>query len=314
LELAELLPWIIAVAAVIIIALVVLAVLKRRKRKERSDRLRERLGPEYDRTVDRANSRSEAEDQLEARLERRERMRLRHLEPGERSSFLARWEDLQASFVDGPSSAVRGADVLLDDVALARGYPDASADQRLDDLAMDHSDEVHEYRQANRGDKGGDGDGERRALLAARGLFEAMIGPEHETRGERGPDAPFDENLTMSGREPHDDTRTMDAPRDDAPRDDAPRDDASRDDASRDADVPGDDASRDDVPRDDASRQDPPRDDASLRDQPRDEPLPGERRDANSLGADSSGDGTLSEQPPKAEERTIPPPPPAEPR
>jgi hypothetical protein len=298
LELAELLPWIIAVAAVVIIVLVVLTVLKRRKRKERSDRLRERFGPEYDRTVDRANSRSEAEDQLEARLERRERMRLRHLEPGERSSFLARWEDLQASFVDGPSSAVRGADVLLDDVALARGYPDASAEQRLDDLAMDHSDEVHEYRQANRGGKGGDGDGDRRALLASRGLFEAMIGPEHETRGERGPDAPFDENLTMSGREPHDDTRTMDAPRDADARDDVPRDDASRD----------------DVPRDGASRQDPPRDDASLRGQPRDEPLPGERRDANSLGADSSGEGTLSEQPPMVEERTFPPPPADEPR
>jgi hypothetical protein len=105
---------------VIIVVLIAIAVVKRRKRQERSDRLRERFGPEYDRTVERAKSRSEAEDQLEARAARREKMRLRSLDPDERRSFVSRWEDLQASFVDGPGSAVRGGDVLLDDVALAR--------------------------------------------------------------------------------------------------------------------------------------------------------------------------------------------------
>jgi hypothetical protein len=299
-ELAELLPWIIAVAVVVIVVLIVIAVAKRRKRQERSDRLRERFGPEYDRTVERANSRSEGEDQLEARATRREKMRLRSLDPDERRSFVSRWEDLQASFVDGPASAVRGGDVLLDDVALARGYPDASADQRLDDLAMDHSDEVHEYRQANRGG-GGDEDGHRRALLAARGLFEAMIGPEHETHGERGPDAPFDSTRTMSGREPHDEVS-----RDDASRDDASRDDASRDDASR------DEVARDEVARSD-DRVEPVRSDPAPaeRSDPapaeRSDPLPGDRREANQR--EVAGDDTsLSDLPPRTEERTVPPP------
>jgi hypothetical protein len=284
-ELAELLPWIIAVAVVIIVVLIAIAVVKRRKRQERSDRLRERFGPEYDRTVERAKSRSEAEDQLEARAARREKMRLRSLDPDERRSFVSRWEDLQASFVDGPGSAVRGGDVLLDDVALARGYPDASADQRLDDLAMDHSDEVHEYRQANRGG-GGDEDGHRRALLAARGLFEAMIGPEHETHGERGPDAPFDSTRTMSGREPHDeDTRTLDSS--------DPRDEVSTD--TSDAG-----ATRAD------ERVEPVRSDPAPAE--RSEPLPGDRREANQREVEGD-DASLSDLPPRTEERTVPPPP-----
>jgi hypothetical protein len=285
LELAELLPWIIAAAVVIIVVLVVIAVLKRRKRKQRSDRLRERFGPEYNRTVDRASSRSEAEDQLEARAERRERMRLRQLDPEQRRSFVARWEDLQASFVDGPASAVRGADVLLDDVALARGYPDASAEQRLDDLAMDHSDEVHEYRQANRGG-GDDEDGDRRALLASRGLFEAMIGPEHGTRGDRGPDAPFDSSRTMAGRDPQDeDTRTLDSS-------------SSRDEARTDTSDAGATRSDDRV---EPVRSDPDR-------AGRTEPLPGDRRQANQREVEGD-DTSLRDLPPRTEERTFPPPP-----
>jgi hypothetical protein len=294
LELAELLPWIIAAAVVIVLVLVVIALMKRRKRKERSDRLRERFGPEYDRTVERASSRSEAEDQLEARAERRERMKLRSLDPGQRRSFVDRWEDLQASFVDGPASAVRGADVLLDDVALARGYPDASADQRLDDLAMDHSDEVHEYRQANHGE-GRDEDGDRRALLAARGLFEALVGPEHEARSERGPDAPFDSSRTMSGREPHDeDTRTLDT------RDDDRRDEAGHDADRRDVDRGADVGSRSD------DRVEPVRTEPEP--SQRAEPLPGDEREANQRAVDGD-DASLRDLPPRTEERTIPPPP-----
>jgi hypothetical protein len=278
-ELAELLPWIIAAAVVIIVVLIAIAVVKRRKRQERSDRLRERFGPEYDRTVERARSRSEAEDQLEARAARREKMRLRSLDPEERRSFVARWEDLQASFVDGPASAVRGADVLLDDLALARGYPDASAEQRLDDLAMDHSDAVHEYRQANRGDGRAEG-GDRRALLAARGLFEAMLGPELESRPERGPDAPFDASRTVSGREPQDvDARPLDT------GDEVQREPSAASPSDRVAPVVSEDASAE-----------------------RTEPLPGDRREANQRSVDGD-DTSLRDLPPRTEERTFPPQP-----
>lgn len=212
-------PWIWAVVAavvVVVVALLVWAAVRRRRAQERTERLRDRFGAEYDRTVDRVGSRAEAEAQLERRWERRERLQLRPVDPEQRRTFLARWEDLQASFVDGPASALRGADVLIDDLARARGYPDASGDQRLDDLAFDHSDEVAAHREARRDD--GDEEASRRAMLASRALFEALLGTEPRDAGTRGldaPEAPFGRVLG-----------------DDPPRDGPTGDDASRDGAT----------------------------------------------------------------------------------
>ncbi|MTV25092.1 hypothetical protein FTX61_06625 [Nitriliruptoraceae bacterium ZYF776] len=192
-------PWIWAVAAavvVVVVALVVWAAARRRRARERTARLRDRFGVEYDRTVERVGSRADAEDQLERRLERQQRFQLRPVGPEERRRFLARWEDLQVSFVDGPASALRGAEVLVDDLALARGYPDASGDQRLDDLAAEHSDEVTAYRDARR--ERDDAEGQRRAMLASRSLFEALLGPEPRDAAARGleqPEAPFERVL-----------------------------------------------------------------------------------------------------------------------
>lgn len=192
-------PWIWAVAAaavVVVVALVVWAAARRRRARERTARLRDRFGVEYDRTVERVGSRADAEDQLERRLERQQRFQLRPVGPEERRRFLARWEDLQVSFVDGPASALRGAEVLVDDLALARGYPDASGDQRLDDLAAEHSDEVAAYRDARR--ERDDAEGQRRAMLASRSLFEALLGPEPRDAAARGleqPEAPFERVL-----------------------------------------------------------------------------------------------------------------------
>jgi hypothetical protein len=305
LELAELLPWIIAAVAVIVIVLIVIAVMKRKKRGERSERLRDRVGSaEYDRTVDRVGSRSDAEDQLEARLERREKMRLRSLDPEERDRFVARWEDLQASFVDGPASAIRGADVLLDDVARARGYPDASAEQRLDDLAMDHSDQVHEYRRVNYDGKSDDADGARQALLASRGLFEALVGlgrgagASSAARHDRSPEDETTQSMDTPSRseERHDtdrgDTRSGDG--DGTPTDD--RRDASTDDR-RDASTDDRRGAEDGRPAEGRSEHGEPAPEA-----------PFERV----LDGDDVGDD-LHDRGPRADSRTIPPPPPAEP-
>lgn len=304
-ELAELLPWIIAAVVVVVIVVIVIAVMKRKKRQERSDRLRERVGSaEYERTVDRVGSRSDAEDQLEARLERRERMRLRSLDPEERDRFVSRWEDIQASFVDGPASAIRSADVLLDDVARARGYPDASGEQRLDDLAMDHSDEVHEYRHVNYDGKKDDPEGARHALLAARGLFESLVGlgrgggAASGGRPDRSPE--------------HEETRSMDAPSRPEDRRDTDRDGARSDD--REDRRTGD---RDDERAGGHDREttaDGHRDDRDGRAQDHSEPAePAPEAPFERVldGEDDSGHD-VHDRGPRADSRTIPPPPPAE--
>ena len=63
--------WIlIVVAALVVIGLIAWAVLSR----QRSEHLRERFGPEYDRTVSEQGGRRDAETELQRREEKRERL------------------------------------------------------------------------------------------------------------------------------------------------------------------------------------------------------------------------------------------------
>jgi FtsZ-interacting cell division protein ZipA len=72
-EIIDTQTWII-MAAVIVLALV--AVGAWFYRKKQSHRLRERFGPEYDRTVSTSNSRTKGESELKAREKRVERLDL----------------------------------------------------------------------------------------------------------------------------------------------------------------------------------------------------------------------------------------------
>lgn len=187
--------WII-LAIVVVAALVVLAIVmakKRKKREETRRHLRERFGAEYDRTVSTSRSRKAAEDELLAREQRRASFSIRPVPADRRDDFQARWDAIQADFVDAPHASLRHADELLDEIAVSRGYPDAAREQRLADLSVDHPAAVERYRSARAED-----DGElsteqlRAALLASRDLFETML-----HRGEYGssetPPTPFQE-------------------------------------------------------------------------------------------------------------------------
>jgi hypothetical protein len=321
--------WI--VVAVVIALVVIALVISAAKKKKRTEHLRGRFGPEYDRTVKRAGSRSKGERELLEREQRRDRMSLKPLSTERRRELLARWEELQASFVDGPESAVRAAEVLLDDAARERGYPDADPDQRLRDLAVDHSDEVDRYRQAapEHGDRKGkharqdDADSLRRRMLAARGLFEALLGPDTDRgrsgREERTPEAPFDRVLDGDRR---DDVgpRTSDGDRRDATVE-HDRHDTS---ATRDGGTTGrHDAStsRDGLSGDEhgaGSVGDEAVGDRRIADPGRGGPVTdrqdagvGEPRSDQHVVSDT--DEPLAGTPPRSEERTVSPPPPPPP-
>jgi hypothetical protein len=184
-------PEILVIAAVALAVLVLLVgVVSLVRRRQRRDRLRERFGgAEYERTVHRAGNEKRAAQALQARQARRERFEIRELTATERSNFRARLETIEASFIDGPESAVRATDALLDAVAERRGYPEAPAEQRLDDLSIDHPGAVDRYR-TSRPVPSEDGvvttEQHRQALLGARVLFDALAG----RAADRSPEAP----------------------------------------------------------------------------------------------------------------------------
>ena len=133
----------IAVAAAVLLAVAALL------RTRRTHGLKQRFGPEYDRTIERADSRRAAEADLRTREERHQELDLRDLDPAAARRYREEWQRTQSEFVDDPSSAIAEADLLIQRVMRDRGYPVEDFDQRAADLSVDHPDVVGDYRSAH---------------------------------------------------------------------------------------------------------------------------------------------------------------------
>ena len=147
--------------------------------------LRERFGPEYERTVEAVGS-ARADAVLRERAERVSRFNLRKLTRDQADAFAREWRRVQARFVDNPDDAVGEADQLVTQVMAARGYPIEDFDRRADDLSVDHPVVVENYRTARgfalRRQRGEAGTEElRQAVVNYRALFDDLL--EVDTRG-----------------------------------------------------------------------------------------------------------------------------------
>jgi hypothetical protein len=138
------LMWIIVAA--VIVALVVVALVVARRR--RSAQLRQRFGPEYERTLRETGDVRRTDAALQARAARVDRLQIRPLSAEDRQRFTDRWRVVQAQFVDDPKAAVTEADRLIGEVMHTRGYPVGDFEQRVEDISVDHPDVVMNYRAA----------------------------------------------------------------------------------------------------------------------------------------------------------------------
>jgi hypothetical protein len=171
--------WVlIALVAVAVVGVVVWQALARK----RTGRLQEQFGPEYDRTIGKADSKRDAEAELQMREDRRRRLEIRPLAEATRDRYVANWQTVQAQFVDDPSGAVASGDVLIQSVMAERGYPIEDFEQRAADISVDHPQVVENYRQGHLlAQAAADGDGStealRRAMRHYRALFDELVEP-----------------------------------------------------------------------------------------------------------------------------------------
>lgn len=148
--------------------------------RQRSLRLRERFGPEYERTRAEIGDVRRTEAALAAREKRVQKLHIRALTPAEAERFGEVWRHIQTLFVDDPKGAIGEADHLVNEVMNAKGYPMADFDQRTADISVDHPVVVDHYRAARaialRNDAGGASTEElRQAVIHYRALLDDLL-------------------------------------------------------------------------------------------------------------------------------------------
>ena len=170
--------WVI-IAAILVLGLVALGAWIFYQKKQ-SQKLQERFGPEYGRTVSELGSRTKGESELKAREKRVERLEIIALSPSEAARFSEAWQALQGRFVDNPKGVVVQAEQLVRELMQKRGYPMGDFDSRAGDISVDHPDVVADYRLAQAiavRDRQGTADTEelRKAVVHYRALFDELL-------------------------------------------------------------------------------------------------------------------------------------------
>jgi hypothetical protein len=118
--------------------------------RRKTHRLKEHYGREYERLLSETGSEKAANRELTMRERKRGSLDIVPLTPAALANFTAGWQEVQASFVDNPASAVGAADRLVTEVLRERGYPADDFDRMAADISVDHPEIVDAYRAAHR--------------------------------------------------------------------------------------------------------------------------------------------------------------------
>jgi len=152
-------------------------------RQKTTKRLRERFGPEYDKTVSTHHSQQRAEAELSKREKRMRKFNIVPLPRAERARYRENWLVVQSRFVDQPDNSVAEAHQLVQEVMHRCGYPLTDFEQSAADISVDHPHVVEHFRAATRiadRSKSSDASTEelRQALVHYRILFDDLLKSE----------------------------------------------------------------------------------------------------------------------------------------
>jgi type II secretory pathway pseudopilin PulG len=170
--------WIL-IAAVVIVAIpaliVVLGIVSSRRKTQR---LKQHYGREYERLLSETGSEKAANRELTTRERKRGKLDIVPLTPAALSDFTARWQEVQATFVDNPAASVGVADRLVTEVMRQRGYPVDDFDRRAADISVDHPQIVDNYRAAHSihtSQHDVSTEQQRKAFVHYRALFDRLL-------------------------------------------------------------------------------------------------------------------------------------------
>jgi hypothetical protein len=180
--------WIVILVAILVIVAVAAAVTTHQRR---TAGLRDRFGPEYERTLATAEDRRAAEAELRNREKQRASLDIRPLAEASRARYAAQWRVIQERFVDEPADAASSADALVHRVMAERGYPTGDFSAQSDLVSVDYPEVAENYRVAHaiceRASSGqASTEDLREVLLRYRSLFSELLGDEADTTAADG--------------------------------------------------------------------------------------------------------------------------------
>jgi hypothetical protein len=168
--------WIVLGVAVGLVLLLALAFMRIRQRRSH---LRERFGPEYERTVSNRGT-GDAERRLSEIEREHGELDLHPLPSAARERYLEEWRHAESRFVSDPRDAARVAERLVIRVLEERGYPEEDDNERLVALvSVDHPGIADRYRHGHAMLENVDGDEStenlRKAMLDFRSVLEEVL-------------------------------------------------------------------------------------------------------------------------------------------
>lgn len=177
--------WIL-IAVIVVAAVVAVIIAGSRSNRRKSEALKQRFGPEYERTVADTGDPIAAEKELAAREHQREQLDIVPLSADSLANYSQSWRAVQTAFVDDPNRAVGEADRLVTRVMSERGYPVDDFDRRAADISVDHPAVVENYRAAHgiylSQEAGGvDTEAQRQAFVHYRALFDKLLETHEDT-------------------------------------------------------------------------------------------------------------------------------------
>lgn len=170
--------WILIAAVAVVVVVAAIVAISMVSFRFKTRRLKQHYGTEYERLVSDTGSEKGAVRELTTRERNRDKLDIVPLTPSALSDFTARWQEVQAGFVDNPATAVGVADRLVTEVMRQRGYPVDDFDQRAADISVDHPQIVENYRAAHgihTSEQHANTEQQREAFVHYRALFEKLL-------------------------------------------------------------------------------------------------------------------------------------------
>jgi hypothetical protein len=170
--------WILIAAVAVVVVVSAVVAVSMISFRTKTKRLKQHYGTEYERAVDETGSEKGAVHELTTRERKRDKLDIVPLTSSAHSEFTARWQEVQAGFVDNPATAVGVADRLVTEVMRQRGYPVDDFERRAADISVDHPQIVDNYRAAHGihvSERHANTEEQREAFVHYRALFEKLL-------------------------------------------------------------------------------------------------------------------------------------------